>query len=116
MLERTYIVPLRKTFSNGPRWKKTKRAVSCLRDFAKRHMKSEKVLISKEVNEELWKNGLQNPPGKIKVIMKKDDEGIVSVLPLHKKEKKTEKPTKEKEKKTAEKEEKPKKEKKGESK
>ena len=42
-LERMYVVPLRRDFLKAPRWKRTNRAVKSLKEFASKHMKSEKV-------------------------------------------------------------------------
>lgn len=76
-LERTYNVPLRKEFQKVPRWRKTKKAVTALRQFLAKHMKSDNVKISKEINQELWKHGIRNPPHHIKVNVSKDSEGVV---------------------------------------
>jgi len=77
ILERTYNVPLRKEFMKSPRWKRTKKAVSALKKFLARHMKSEDINIGKYLNEELWKNGIKNPPHHVKVEAKKDSDGKV---------------------------------------
>ena len=76
-LERTYNVPLRKEYMKAPRWNRTKKAVIALRQFLVKHMKSENVLLSKELNEEMWKHGIQNPPHHVKVKVMKDDKGVV---------------------------------------
>ncbi len=76
-LERTYNVPLRKEFRKVPRWRRTKKAVDALRQFLVRHMKSENVKLGKELNEELWKHGIRNPPHHIKVNVTKDEKGEV---------------------------------------
>ncbi len=76
-LERTYNVPLRKEFLKVPRWRRTKKAVDALRQFLVKHMKSEKVKLGKELNEEIWKHGIRNPPHHIKVNVTKDDKGEV---------------------------------------
>ncbi len=77
--ERTYNVPLRKEFRKVPRWRKTKKAVTALREFLARHMKSDNIKLGKDVNEELWKQGIRNPPDHIKVNVAKNDKGEVSV-------------------------------------
>lgn len=76
-LERTYNVPLRKEYMKAPRWNRTKKAVTALRQFLAKHMKSENVLLSKGLNEEIWKHGIQNPPHHIKIKAVKDDKGVV---------------------------------------
>lgn len=77
-LERTYTVPLRKEFMKSPRWKRTKKAVIALRQFLVKHMKSEDVRIGKELNEALWQRGIRHPPHKVKLVAKKDAEGVVT--------------------------------------
>ncbi len=78
-IERTYNVPLRKEYRKVPRWRKTKKAAKALREFLVKHMKSDNVKLGIDVNDELWKHGIRNPPHHIKVIAKKDDKGEVKV-------------------------------------
>ena len=78
--ERIYTIPLRKVWG-PPRGKRTPRAMRLLRAFVKRHMKTENVEISNEVNEELWARGIRKPPREIKVRLVKDKEGRVIVYP-----------------------------------
>ncbi|MBI2582047.1 60S ribosomal protein L31 [Candidatus Woesearchaeota archaeon] len=78
-IERTYNVPLRKEYMKAPRWNRTKKAVTALRQFLVRHMKSEDVRLSKELNEEMWKHGIKNPPHHVKVKAVKDEKGVVMV-------------------------------------
>ena len=79
--ERIYTVPLAKEFMKTKNWKRTKKAVKALKQFAVRHMKPEAdmVFISQDVNERLWENGIKNPPRKIRVRMTKSVEGLVRV-------------------------------------
>ncbi|MBU0629218.1 MAG: 60S ribosomal protein L31 [Nanoarchaeota archaeon] len=77
VLERVYNVPLRKKYRNAPNWKRTKRAVTALREFIQKHMKSKDVKIGKYANLDLWKHGIKNPPHHIKVNCIKYDDGIV---------------------------------------
>ncbi len=97
--ERTYIIPLRKEFLKAPKYKRTKRAVSAVRSFVKRHMKAEDVKIGEKLNLEIWKHGGKNPPSRIKVHTIKEDN-IASVelidVPFKKPEDKEKKKSKEK--------------------
>lgn len=77
ILERTYNIPLRKEFQKAPRWKRTKKAVTALRQFLQKHMKSANVKLGKELNYELWKHGIKNPPHHVKVSATKDEQGEV---------------------------------------
>ncbi|HLC52547.1 MAG TPA: 50S ribosomal protein L31e, partial [Candidatus Nanoarchaeia archaeon] len=76
-IERTYTIPLRKEFNKTPRWKKTKKAVSAVKQFLMKHMKSEDIKLGRALNENLWKHGIRNPPHKIKVSVTRDDKGTV---------------------------------------
>ena len=76
-LERTYIIPLRKQVNKSPMFKRAKKAVSTVRIFLEKHMKSDDVKIGSELNMLLWERGIRNPPGKVKVSVTKDDKGVV---------------------------------------
>lgn len=77
MIERTYNVPLRSGFRNTAKYKKTKKAITTLKEFLSRHMKSDKILIGKNLNQYLWKNGIKNPPHHVKITAIKEDDGTV---------------------------------------
>jgi len=79
VLERVYNVPLRREFRKVASWRRTEKAVTALRQFIVKHMKSEDVNISKYANQLLWKDGIKNPPHHVKVNVKKDDKGKVMV-------------------------------------
>jgi len=76
--KRTYTIPLRKAFQKAPKYKRSKRAITEVRIFLKKHMKTEDVNIGKHLNEEVWSRGIRNPPHHVKVDVTKDDEGKVS--------------------------------------
>ena len=76
-VERTYIIPLRRGWVKAARYKRAKKAVNTLKEFLVRHMKSETVLLMPELNIELWKHGMKNPPSRVKVNVVKDDKGVV---------------------------------------
>ncbi len=76
--ERIYTVPLGKAWVS-PRKKRAPRAVRILKGFITRHMKPESISISGEVNERIWRRGIQKPPRKIRVRAAKDEDGKVSV-------------------------------------
>ena len=79
ILERVYTIPLRKEYLKAPNWKRTKKAVSAVREFMVRHMKSKNIKLGKEVNEKLWQHGIRNPPHHLKVTATKNEEGEVRV-------------------------------------
>src|SRR3989338_8090370 len=78
VLERVYIVPLRKEFQKVASLRRTEKAVKALREFIAKHMKSENVIIGKYANQLLWKNGIKNPPHHVKVTAVKDEKGKVT--------------------------------------
>lgn len=88
--ERIYTVPLQKSWLR-PRKKRAPRAVRLLKAFIQRHMKpgeveakgegeeEGKVVITNEVNERIWRRGIEKPPRKIRIRAVKDVEGTVTV-------------------------------------
>jgi large subunit ribosomal protein L31e len=78
--ERFYTVPLGKT-RYAPYYRRSTRAIRLLRSFFTRHMKAERVIITKDLNEQIWTNGIRNPPRRVKVRATKDDEGNVTLYP-----------------------------------
>lgn len=77
IIKRTYTVPLRRGFANTPRYRRANKAVTILKDFLKKHMKSDTLKLGPKLNELLWQHGMRNPPGKVKVDVTKDKEGVV---------------------------------------
>jgi len=76
--ERIYVIPLAKA-RKGPRNKWAKKSIRFLREFMIRHFKPESLVISQEVNEFIWKRGIQKPPRKVKVRATKNIDGLVVV-------------------------------------
>lgn len=74
--ERTYIIPLRKAILKAPKYRRAKRAMSEIRIFLRRHLKTETVKIGRCLNEHMWSHGMRNPPTKIKVNAALDEEGV----------------------------------------
>ena len=77
-VERVYTVPLWRAWVT-PRHRRTKRAINIIKEYATHHMKSEKIMISEELNELMWSKGIQNPPRRITVKMVKDKDGRVTI-------------------------------------
>jgi len=73
------VVPLRNAW-NVPRNKRAKRAIREIRNMVYRHLKveeDEEIWIDPQVNEHIWKNGIENPPRKVKLrITRHDDTDI----------------------------------------
>ena len=79
VLERTYVIPLRRETFKVPPFRKANKAIKTIQQFISKHMKSDNVLIGKYLNLNIWKHGAKNPPGKVKVNVTKDDKGKVVV-------------------------------------
>jgi large subunit ribosomal protein L31e len=90
--ERFYTIPLSKAWIAPPN-KRAPRAIRIIKAFITRHMKLEarkegemaeeeepkKLIVSNEVNEKVWRRGIEKPPRKIRVRAAKDKEGNVTV-------------------------------------
>lgn len=77
-LTRVYTINLGKAWIT-PQHKRTDRVINIIKEFAKKHMKSEEIKIDQDLNRQIWKRGKTNPPRKVRVKMVKDDNGIVIV-------------------------------------
>ena len=75
---RIYTVNLGKAWLT-PQYKRTDRVVNMIREFARKHMKSNEVKLDQELNRHVWERGRTNPPRRLRVRMAKDEEGIVVV-------------------------------------
>lgn len=89
--ERIYTIPLQKALIRPPK-KRAPRAMQLLKLFVVKHMKmavtvSEdeeeeelpKLIVTQEVNEKIWGQGIEKPPRKIRVRLTKDKDGNVTV-------------------------------------
>jgi len=75
-LERIYNIPLRREFLKVARWRRTEKAITAVKEFLQRHMKTEEVKLGKELNELIWLHGIKNPPHHVKVTVVKDEKGV----------------------------------------
>ncbi|MEK6891217.1 MAG: 50S ribosomal protein L31e [Nanoarchaeota archaeon] len=80
-VEREYIINLRREILKVPRYRRTPKAVKGIKQFIAKHMKivdrdTNKVKLDKWLNYELWHKGIQNPPVKIKVKVKREGENV----------------------------------------
>jgi large subunit ribosomal protein L31e len=89
--EKFYTISLGKAWIAVPK-KRAPRAMKIIKDFVKRHMKFEArggleeeeeepkwLVVSNEVNERVWRRGIQKPPRKVRVRAAKDKDGNVTV-------------------------------------
>lgn len=103
VLEREYIIPLRKEFQKAPKYKRAKKTIKALKEFLAKHMKSDNIKIGKYLNLKIWEHGIKNPPHKVKVKVEKFDDGLVKAeltdAPVEKPKEEKKKPVKKEEKK-----------------
>ncbi len=89
---RTYTIPLRKEFLKTARWRRAEKAVNTVRSFVVQHAKAEDVKVGRWLNEAIWKRGAKNPPSRVRVDVKKEDDyALVELSELPRKAKKEEK-------------------------
>ena len=80
-LKREYNVPLRRKVKTAPMWRRSKKAISVLKNFMIQHMKAENVIICAELNELIWARGGKCPPGKISVTaLRTEVNGVDSTI------------------------------------
>lgn len=79
VLERVYTIPFFPKLNTIPRTKRASRAVRLIREFVSRHMKTDEIIISPEVNEFVWARGIKKPPRKITVRVVKSDDDVAEV-------------------------------------
>jgi large subunit ribosomal protein L31e len=84
VLEREYVVPLRRKCAHTPQYKRTNKAIKVLKIFLAKHMKvsdrdTDKIKIDRYLNEEIWQRGIRKPLSKVKVKCKKYEDGNVIV-------------------------------------
>ena len=77
-LTRTYVVPLGVVYE-APPYRRAKKAVIVIREFATRHMKARQVSIDVGVNQQIWARGIRHPPRRITLEMERDEDGVVKV-------------------------------------
>jgi large subunit ribosomal protein L31e len=82
ILEREYVIPLRRGTETVPRYKKARKAIKVIREFLAKHMKTEDrnprlVKINIHLNNEIWFRGIKHIPSKIKVRAKKLASGEI---------------------------------------
>lgn len=79
ILEREYVIPLRRWWLNVPKYERTGKAVKAIKKFIAKHMKVEdrdvrNVKLDVYFNNELWYRGRAHPPAKIKVRARKEGD------------------------------------------
>ena len=106
MDKRIHVIPLRRECDKVSIWKRSNKAVKALRDYVKKHYRTENLVIGKGLNEKVWARGNKNPPSKVKVVAVKEEDKVSLYLEEnYKEEKKAVKKVEEKKKEVVEKKE-----------
>ena len=77
-LERVYTIPLGKVLLSQSQLRAV-RAINMIREFARKHMKTQEIKIDEEVAHLIWSKGVRSPPRKIRVKLTKTDDGYILV-------------------------------------
>jgi large subunit ribosomal protein L31e len=77
-ITRVYTINLGKAWIS-PQHRRTDRVVNMIREFARKHMKSDEIKLEQDLNRQIWSRGKTNPPRKVRVKMVKDEDGVVTV-------------------------------------
>jgi large subunit ribosomal protein L31e len=84
-IKREYNIPLRKEFQKAPMYKRSKKAVTAVKEFLIKHMKPAvddkgrvMVRIGQNINSKIWSRGIKRPPHHVKVNAMRDKEGKVT--------------------------------------
>ena len=77
--ETVHMIPLKKAW-RAPRTKRTRAAAKSIKEYIVKHTRKKPVL-SPELNAALWKQGIQNPPRRIKAkIVEEEDKATAEVV------------------------------------
>lgn len=77
--EKILTINLRKKILKVARWRRGKVYSKLLRELLKRRLKTEKIKIDKQLNEKIWKRGIENPPSKLRIKIVKQDDGSIRI-------------------------------------
>jgi len=77
--EKVFNIPLRETHDKQRR-RRASNAIKIIRDFLIKNTKTKNIKIGKSINDTIWKDGIQNPPRKVRVHVIKEEDVIYSEL------------------------------------
>ena len=87
-IENIYTIPFYPKLNKTAPYRRTPRAIRMLKQFIVKHTKADFVIITNELNEFIWKRGIQKPPRKVKVraiVETIDEEKIATIELIHEK-------------------------------
>ena len=77
--EKIYTVNISDAYK-APRPVRARKAMKYLKDYLKKHLKAEEILIGPGLNHEIWSRGIKKPPKKVKVAVSKEGEKFKAEL------------------------------------
>jgi large subunit ribosomal protein L31e len=75
-LTRVYTIRLGKAWGT-PQYRRTDRVLNMIKEFAKKHMKTDKIKIEQDLNRYIWRKGKTNPPRTVRVRMIREDDVVI---------------------------------------
>ena len=75
-LTRVYTIRLGKAWGT-PQYRRTDRVLNMIKEFAKKHMKTDKIKIEQDLNRYIWQKGKTNPPRTVRVRMIREDDVVI---------------------------------------
>ena len=87
-IENIYTIPFYPKLNKTAPYRRAPRAINMLKEFIVKHTKADFVVITNELNEFIWKRGIQKPPRKVKVraiVETIEEEKIATVELIHEK-------------------------------
>jgi large subunit ribosomal protein L31e len=87
-IENIYTIPFYPRLNKTAPYRRAPRAINMLKEFIIKHTKADFVIITNELNEFIWKRGIQKPPRKVKVraiVETIEEEKIATVELIHEK-------------------------------
>jgi large subunit ribosomal protein L31e len=77
--EKVFNIPLRGVH-DAQRRRRASNAIKLIRNFLIKNTKTENVRLGKSINESVWKEGMQNPPRKVRVHVIKEEDVLYAEL------------------------------------
>jgi len=71
--ERIYTIPLKDAYK-APRTVRARKAMTYLKYYLKKHLKTEDFSIGPGLNHEVWARGIKKPPKRVKIVVSKEEE------------------------------------------
>lgn len=87
-IENIYTIPFYPRLNKTAPYRRAPRAIRMLKEYIVKHTKADFVIITNDLNEFIWKRGIQKPPRKVKVraiVETIDEEKIATIELIHEK-------------------------------